>query len=183
MDWQTIFDMASKISDKSHELDAEYFDVWKTAIVFSWRWWVAAGIMILPWILWAVIKKCQSIHRLLYAGAVIALLSTFLDLLGIILGFWFYPVTVFPFTPSYIPFDLCALPVATMIWLQSFPKMNLIMKTLIYAGGGALFDLICDTIGLTYQLDSWSRAYTYIILSLMYLLAYWVSKRKKFDPV
>lgn len=183
MDWQTFLDTVIKIFDKNHQLDVDYFNLWKTAIVFTWRWWIALGIMILPWILWIIVRKRESTSRLLFAGAMIAILSTFLDMAGIILGFWFYPVTVLPFSPSYIPFDLCALPVSTMLWLQFFPKWNPFLKASVFAVGGTLFDLIYDKIGLTMELDSWNRIYTLIILFLMYLFAYWVSKRKKFDPV
>lgn len=183
MDWQTFLDAVTKLFDKDQELNIEYLNLWKTAIVFSWRWWIAVGIMVVPWILWLIVRKRESTHRLLFVGSIIAILSTLIDMIGIILGFWFYPITVFPFTPSYIPFDICALPVATMLWLQFFPKWNLFLKASIYAAGGALFDFICDSICLTIQKDSWSRIYTVIILFLIYLLGYWISKRNKFDPV
>ena len=99
------------------------------------------------------------------------------------MNYWAYPVTVLPLTPCYVPFDLCALPVATMLWLQFFPKMNLFLKAAIYAAGGTLFDFSCDYIGLSMETDGWNRIYTFIILFLMYLLVYWISKRKDFDPI
>jgi hypothetical protein len=183
MDWQTLLKAVSDIYDKNNELDAYYLELWKTSIVFSWRWWLAVGLIVLPWTLWLIVRKRESAHRLLFVGAAIAILSTFLDMVGIVLGLWFYPITVFPFTPSYIPFDLCALPVATMLWLQFFPKWNFFFKALVYAAVGTLFDFICDSIGLTMEKDSWLRVYTFIILFLIYLLAYRVSKSKRFEPV
>lgn len=172
-----------KLAGEKEVLDLYYFNLWKTETVFSWRWWIAAGIMILPWVLWIIVRKRESTHRLLFTGAIIALLSTILDMTGIVLGFWYYPITVFPMTPSYIPFDLCALPVATMLWLQFFPKWNLFLKAGVYAAVGSLFDFICDTLRLTVQEDSWLRIYTFIILLLIYLFAYWLSKRRRFEPV
>jgi hypothetical protein len=107
-----------------------------------------------------------------------------MDQVGVTLHLWTYPTTVSPMMPSFLPFDLSALPIATMLWLQFFPKMKLVWKALVYTAAGTAFDFACDVIGLSAQEGwGWSRAYTFLILILLYLLAYWVANRLKYEPI
>jgi hypothetical protein len=100
------------------------------------------------------------------------------------LHLWTYPTTVTPMMPSFLPFDLSALPVATMLWLQFFPGMKLAWKALLYAAAGTAFDYACDAIGLSVQEGwGWSRAYTFLILILLYLLAFWIANRLRYEPI
>ncbi len=183
MDWPTLKETVISLYDKLHTVHLEYFHVWKEAIVFTWRWWAALALIVIPWIIWFSVRKRDSSDRLLYAGAVIAILASLMDMVGVTLHLWSYPVTVFPLMPSYVPFDLSALPVATMLWLQFLPKMKLVLKALIYAAVGAfVFEPLCDWIGLALQ-TWWLHILTFIMLFGLYHIAYWFSKRKNFNPV
>jgi hypothetical protein len=42
--------------------------IWLTNIVFSWRWWLAVALSIVPWILWIKIKSKNNTGRLLFVG-------------------------------------------------------------------------------------------------------------------
>ena len=43
-------------------------------------------------------------------------ISSYMDMLGVALNLLNYPITVFPLMPSPLLFDLCALPVGTMLY-------------------------------------------------------------------
>ena len=159
MGWLTIKETAIKLYDNLHEVQIDYFNLWKDHMVFSLRWWMALSLIIFPWTLWLILRKRDSTCRLLFAGFFVAIISSFLDMVGVTLHLWTYPITVFPLMPSYVPFDLSSMPVATMLWLQFFPKMKLILKTLIYAVvGGFGFEPLIDKIGLVCE-EGWKYFY------------------------
>jgi hypothetical protein len=51
--------------------------------------------------------------------------------------------------PEFIPFDISALPVATMIFIQFFPKVKPIWKALVYSAAGTwIFQPLMKLVGL-----------------------------------
>lgn len=182
MDWNTLAQEVEKLYDQLHEISRAYYHLWRESILFSWRWWIALLLIIGPWTLWILVRKKESTARLLLAGAIVAIIASFLDFLGVSLNLWSYPTTVFPLMPSYVPFDLSAMPVSAMLWLQFFPRMKLVWKAPIYgAVGSFLFEPFCDRIGLVIQ-HGWSYLYSFALLNLIYLLAYFVATRNSFQP-
>ena len=184
MDWHTLKEAVLSLYDKLHLVQTEYFHLWRGSILFTWRWWLALAMLIIPWIVWFAVRKRESSGRLLCAGGIIASLSMLMDQAGVTMHLWTYPTTVAPMMPSFLPFDLSAVPVATMLFLQFFPRMKLFWKALIYAAGGTLFDFISDSIGLSVQEGwGWSSIYTFLILFFMYLLAYRIAHMENFEPI
>jgi hypothetical protein len=55
--------------------------------------------------------------------------------------------------------------------------------TLIFAAVGAyVFDPVCDGIGLAVE-EGWNRIFTFVILFFLYLIAFWFSRRTKFEQL
>ncbi len=176
-------DEAKGLYDRLHEIHIEYFHVWKSTIFLSWRWWVGVGLIVIPWVVWLIVRKRGSTSRLLFVGAFIGLLASFLDMVGVALHLWYYPVTVFPLMPSFIPFDLSALPVTAMLWVQCFPKVRPIIKAIAFAvTGGFVFEPVCVRLGLVAHVR-WEYWLTALALFFIYLLANFLSERRSFQPI
>jgi hypothetical protein len=161
----------------------DFLELWNTGMYLTWRWWVMLAMTVLPWIVWLFIRKKESTHRLLYAGLFVAFVALFLDMLGVILDIWVYPVLLFPILPECTPYNFTVLPVVTMLFLQYFPKTNRYVKALVYAALGAfVFQPLMQWAGL-YQNDEWRDWYSFPILFLLYLAANWLAQRKRFEPI
>ena len=104
------------IYDLYHQANAGALELWKNDIVFTWHWWVGVGLFVLPWIFWAVVRKKESTHRLLLAGFVVLILSSFCDAVGTAMRLWDYNTQVIPLIPPYAPWDFTLLPVTAMLF-------------------------------------------------------------------
>ncbi|WP_203553506.1 hypothetical protein [Bacillus sp. B15-48] len=67
--------------------------------------------------------------------------------------------------------------------VQYKPRVNPFIKAIIFGGFGAFVGLPLLTILDLYKRIDWSLAYSFIILTFMYLLAHWFSLRNSFAEV
>ena len=56
------------------------------------------------------IRKKESSDRLLYAGLIVIILSSIMDLVGVSVGKWIYPIKIVPSTVIFIPFAFSVIP-------------------------------------------------------------------------
>ena len=164
-----------------HHMD--FYELWNSGMYLTWRWWLLAAMTVLPWVVWLFIRKKESTHRLLYAALFIAFVALALDMLGVILDIWSYPVLLFPILPECSPYNFTVLPVVTMLFLQYRPKARPVIKALIYATLGAfVFQPLMEWAGL-YATDEWRDWYSFPILFAMYLCAHWLAARGRFEKL
>ncbi|MBA2939744.1 hypothetical protein HZF08_15625 [Paenibacillus sp. CGMCC 1.16610] len=165
---------------KVHEANEELFSFWKEDILFSWQWWVALGLIIIPWILWWLFRTKRSTSRLLFAGFFVLVISSWFDFFGIALGLWYYPVQVIPTIPSYLVWDFTVLTVIAMFLLQIKPKVNPLIKAGIYGGFNSFIgEPLFDWLGF-YERLSWKYIYSFPIFCVIYLIAHYLSRRESF---
>jgi len=180
MDWNTLSNRSDSLYKKLHYTHIEFFDFWKSSILFTWRWWIALGLIVLPWIIWLLVRKKESTDRLLYVGFFVMVIASALDQIGITMNLWYYPVMVFPLMPEFITFDVCVLPVATMICIQYYPKVNPYIKAVIYAVMSSfMFEPLNVSLGL-YETIHWEYYYSFPIMILIYLVANYLASNDKF---
>lgn len=183
MDFDAIKEQSNSLYHQLHEIHVEFYRLWVKEILFTWRWWISVSMIILPWTLWIIIRRRESSDKLLYAGFFVMLVSSLMDAVGIAFNLWTYPINVFPLMPEFIPFDICVLPVATMLFLQFYPKVNSYIKGFIYAASACfIFQPISSWIGLHDHL-AWKNYYSFPILFLIYLGANYMFKRNKFESL
>jgi len=173
--------------DKAYALisQAHYrlIDLWVRHIVFSWRWWLVALLDIAAWTAWFFLRKKESTSRLLFAGFIVLILSSWLDFIGVQLGAWSYYVCVDPLSPSYITWDFTLLPIAAMLFLQYKPNANLLLKAVIYSAiGSFIIQPLFEWLGI-YNSKGWKDWYSFPILAVIYLTAHFVSRRKGFGEL
>jgi len=183
VDWNTLKNKSDVLYEKLHDTHVEYFNFWKSDILFTWRWWIAVALIVLPWIIWIFFRKKESTNRLLYVAFFVMIVSSALDDIGITMNLWNYPIDVFPLMPEFITFDVCALPVATILCIQYFPNVSPYIKALIYSlTSSFIFEPLNVMLGL-YQKVNWHYYYSVPIMIFIYLSANYLASNDKFDKL
>jgi hypothetical protein len=158
-------------------------DIWLKDQLFSLHWWVGIGITIIPWVLWAIFRKKESTNRLLYAGLIVIFLSTIMDLVGVPLGKWSYPIKIVPSLLVYIPAEFSLLPVMVMFFIQIKPQLNPFIKSIIFAGISAYIGIPILTWLRYYYHPNWPYTYSFFILIATYQIAHWFSTLNNFEKL
>lgn len=171
---------AYKLINESSEL---MIDAMLHSFLFTWKWWIGVGFIIIPWVLWFILREKESSDRLLYAGFVAIIISTVMDSIGVSTAKWIYPIKILPSTVIFIPFTFSLIPVATMFALQIKPRINPFIKAVVFGGLGGYVVIPLATLIDHYRLIDWRYTYSFIILTIIYLIAYWFSKRSKFGKI
>lgn len=169
--------------DLIKQSNKDMISVWFEFTLWSWQWWIGVVLAVVPWVLWFIFKKKESTNRLLFVGFFIILISSWLDIMGILFGLWSYYHNVVPFSPAFVPWDFSLLPVTVMFFLQIKPKIKPIYKALMFSIlncfiGEPLFVLL----GI-YNPKHWRYIYSFPIFITIYLLCDWFSKRSHFEEL
>ncbi|MFS0777586.1 CBO0543 family protein [Neobacillus sp. 3P2-tot-E-2] len=156
----------------------------KGEFLSTWQWWFGVALFIVPWIVWFLLRKKDSTGRLLLAGFITILLSLSVDLVALSLGLWSYPMVIIPFAPFlFLPYHFSLAPVAVMFALQIKPKMNNLIKGIIFSSiaafGGMNFFNAIDF----YNPKNWSTLYDFLIFLTFYYTAYWVTRIESFKSL
>lgn len=171
---------ANKLLDEVYKISAQdsfkLYNIWITQIVFSWRWWLEMGLAIIPWIVWIKIRNKKDTARLLFVGLVVAIISNMLDIIGGSYNLWHYDWKDFPFMPIYFPWDFTLFPVSVMIMLQFRPRINKLIKAIIFSGLCALvFEPLFSSLGM-YHMVYWKYWYSFLIYIPLYLFYNYIYK-------
>ena len=170
-------------TEQIQQLIHQKIKIWSEHVVFSSYWWLAFCLSIIPWILWIVFRKKQSSDRLMHAGLFVMITALVLDVLGDQFGFWYYRFNLIPILPTYFPWDLTLMPVTIMFLLQIKPKVSPFIKAVIF---GLLTSYIGEPIfhwlGI-YVTKNWKYTYSVPIQILIYLIAYYFTKRERYDKL
>jgi hypothetical protein len=154
------------------------YSIWIANIVFSWRWWLAMILSIVPWILWIKIRKRTNTARLLFVGLVVAITSNVLDTIGASYNLWHYDWKVMPFIPIYFPWDFTLFPIFVMILLQFKPKINKYIKSIVFSFMCSfVFEPFFSWISMYHKVH-WKYWYSFIIYIPLYLFYDYLYKSK-----
>ena len=154
-----------------HQANMELQKIWFNQIFLTWRWWVAVGLCVVPWIAWIVWRDKKNTNSLLYAGFTVMIIVCYLDSMGMALGLWSYSTKTVPIIPSFPEFDLCAIPVGNMFMIQIMPKINPIIKAIILSIPAALLaQPLAVIIGL-YNPKHWHHYYSIPFVIVIFLFS------------
>ncbi|HWO77415.1 MAG TPA: CBO0543 family protein [Bacillus sp. (in: firmicutes)] len=183
MTYQQGLNQIEKAVQKITEANQLTVESVMNAFLFTWQWWIALAMMIVPWIIWVIFRDRKNSARLFSAGLLVMVISEILDAIGVSMGKWAYPVKVIPVATVSFSFRLSVLPVLTMLLLQFKPRLNPFIKAIFYGGFGAFVGLpLLASIDLYKKID-WAYTYSFFILSTTYLLAHWFSRRNSFQEI
>lgn len=180
MDFNSVQKQSYNLYEQLFQTHIDFYHLWVNSILFTWRWWIAVALIVLPWTIWILVRKKESTDRLLYVGSFVMVFSSSLDTIGIALNLWFYPINVFPLMPEFIPFDICALPVATMLTIQYFPNVNPYIKAIVYSlVSSFMFEPLNKWLGLYSQIH-WKDYYSIPIMIFIYLVSNYIASKNRF---
>ncbi|MDN3015704.1 hypothetical protein PH210_05710 [Paenibacillus sp. BSR1-1] len=175
-------------SEKAYNQLTEVSSLFAKAVTedffFTWQWWFGVALFVIPWIVWIIFRKKDSTGRLLLAGFLTIILSLTIDLAALSLGLWSYPMVIIPLAPFlFLPYHFSIAPVGIMFALQIKPKMNSLLKGVIFAAiaafGGMNFFNAIDF----YNPKNWSTLYDFIIFLTLYYVAYAVTKMESYSKL
>lgn len=174
-----VKDAYQKVAEANRELHHE----WLYHVVFTWRWWLALLLTVGIWGLWFWLRKKESTDRLLYAGFFVIFLSSWLDFIGVVNGYWRYTVDVFHTIPAFIVFDFSLIPVSVMLYLQFFPRLSPWIKGVLFAGGASFIgEPLFQWLDI-YEPEKWRAIYSFPIFLGIYLMAHVLVYRNAFQPL
>nr|WP_304608245.1 CBO0543 family protein [Pontibacillus sp. HMF3514] len=75
----------------------------------------------------------KSRNRLLYSGFFMIIISSFLDIVGVRLGLWYYNYEIIPLSPAFLPWDFTVIPVSVMALIEYKHHFSPVLKALIFA--------------------------------------------------
>ena len=161
--------LLDEVYDKVAQGNLKAYDIWIADIVFSWRWWLAVALSIVPWIFWIKIRNTHNTARLLFVGLVVAMVSNVLDVIGATYNIWHYDWNVMPLVPVYFPWDFTLFPVSVMTLLQFKPTINKYIKAVVFSFLCAfVFEPLFSWINMYHKI-AWEYCYSFIIYIPLYL--------------
>jgi hypothetical protein len=172
-----------KIEKLEEQLIQATYHNWVHNQLFTWQWWIALTMIVVPWIIWGICRNRESSARIFSAGLLIMVLSEILDTFGVSFGKWAYPVKVVPVSTINFSFRLSVLPVVLMLFLQFKPRFNPYIKAIIFGGFGAYIGMPILAMIDLYQKIDWAYTYSFFILTAFYLLAHWFSQMNTFKKI
>lgn len=169
--------------DQIHALIQRKIEIWSNYVLFSPLWWFGVSLTILPWIVWILVRQKESTDKLLYSGFFVMVISVILDVLGDQMALWHYRFNVIPTLPTYAPWDITLMPVSVMVLIQVKPKFSPLIKAVFFAlitsyGAEPFFNWL-----KIYQPKTWHYTYSIPIQIIIYLVAYYFTKRNKFKDL
>lgn len=169
------------IYDLIKEAHRQMYRLWLENILFSWRWWVGLVLSIIPWLIWIKYRKKDSTDRLLLAGAVTIIITSFFDFVGSCYKLWYYDSKLIPIIPTYLPWDITLFPVSVMFLLQIKPNANRFLKALVFSISCAfIFEKFFKWAGFYFEVN-WNSFYSFPIYFFIYLIADFFSRRDNFS--
>ncbi|KGM44997.1 hypothetical protein P9D43_03225 [Neobacillus niacini] len=173
-------DKATKLLNEANQLIVESV---MNAFLFTWQWWAALAMIVVPWMIWGIVRNRESTARLFSAGLLVMVLSEILDTVGVSFGMWAYPVKVVPVATINFSFRLSVLPVFVMLLLQYKPNINPYLKAVFFGVLGAYVGIPALAKFDLYKKIDWSYTYSFLILTSFYLLAHWFSRLKTYEKL
>ncbi|MCA0757598.1 hypothetical protein KP806_21280 [Paenibacillus sp. N4] len=150
-------------------------DHWLQDDLFTWRWWLLLGAGLLAIIVfYKALDRSRKAEIMLY-GFFIALLATFLDILGWNLHLWAYPHKLLPMCTPLLPVDYVVLPIFYMLIYQRFRSW----KSFFWASVVLAFvmSFILEPVFIwieIYKPLAWKHVYSFPIYIANGLLGKWV---------
>ncbi|MCL6573289.1 MAG: hypothetical protein K6T88_16650 [Bacillus sp. (in: Bacteria)] len=183
MTYQDGLNQIEKATQKITESNQLIVEAVMNAFIFTWQWWIAVGMLVVPWIIWGIFRNRKSSARIFSAGLLVMVLSEILDTFGVSFGKWAYPVKVVPVATLNFSFRLSILPVVLMLMLQYKPHINPYIKAVFFGGFGAYVGMPTLAMIDLYKKIDWAYTYSFLILISFYLVAHWFSQKKTFEKI
>ncbi|HCC08244.1 MAG TPA: hypothetical protein DEP72_08835 [Clostridiales bacterium] len=143
--------------------------------LFSFLWWLKIIAFILVWaIWWKWVDKTRLLEIIAY-GLMVSSLATVIDLIGMNMVLWGYPITLLPFTlPLYVA-DLGMIPVIYMLVYQNFSNWKSFIRAVFVMA--VIVAFVVEPLNVwtgIYEMNNWNYLYSFPIYIISAILLKWI---------
>ncbi|MGY4690929.1 CBO0543 family protein [Salibacterium sp. K-3] len=176
-------ELSREINQQLVKIQEYKLDLWNEFVFLDWHWWFGVIVSILSIAAWWWFHDRSDRMELLLAGFTTAICAATLDTAGHFLGLFDYHYDVIPLIPNYIPWDFLFIPVLVIFAIQLFPTVSIIVKGLVLSALIAFAGLpVLSAMGI-YQLINWNYLYSFVLIFLIFMAAYGVSRVQNRNPL
>lgn len=180
MDFPT-FEQVLNAQNIAIQLQIEH---WLKYEVYSPQFWLLAGLLIIPWILWFKLVDRKRLMEIIVYGLIISTVVTILDELGCQLNLWEYLYDIEPLFPRLVSINLSVLPIGYMLIYQYFDKWKFFIaaSTVLAAFNSFVGEPLMQALKV-YVMLNWKHIYSfpiYILLAILFkALLNWIISKKE----
>jgi hypothetical protein len=156
MTFQEGLKQVEKATHKIVEANNMITEATMDAFLFTWKWWIALAMLIIPWVVWAIFRKKESSARLMFAAFFVMIFSSTLDSIGVDNGNWYYPLKVIPLPTISYSYRYSLLPVIIMFLIQIKPNFNPFIKAVLFGAVSAFVGMPILTALDMYRKIDWA---------------------------
>lgn len=167
MDKYENLEKIKTLEQKTFRLDVEG---WVKNEFLTWEWWVLVAFFVIPWLLWIKYADRTRLLETSLFGAVVMIVTTILDNIGMVFEFWMYPTQFLPVLPRALPFDMSLVPVVYMFIYQYFQTWKSFSMALLIMSG--VYAFIGEPLSIKLELVQYIH-WKFIYSFLYYIIIGW----------
>ncbi len=141
------------------------YGYWKTAVLFSPRWWSLVAIIAAAYLIWWSLAEKRHLTRILLFGSFVAVGRIVMDLVGSDMVLWSYDIREVPFFPSPFLHDFTITPIALMLVYQYNHSWKKFLIWTAVAVGAITFVFFPTLMAFGFlKYYHWSHAYSFVLI-------------------
>ncbi|MEN6326554.1 MAG: CBO0543 family protein [Syntrophomonas sp.] len=152
------------LSDMELQLTHARIENWLHHDLFTWQWWLLVSVLIVPWFIWWHYVDRKRVVEIALFGAIILIISSFLDSVLSEFVMWSYDYEIIPVWPRLISADFSVMPITYMFIYQYSKEWKDFLLIMIFVA--AAFAFIGEPILMwlkIYKLHQWKHIYSFSI--------------------
>lgn len=165
---------AQAIYENQISLTSMQHDQW-VGVLFSYQWWLLLLVLIGSWVVWWKLVDKNTVFEALTFALVVMIVGTTLDVYGVKLGLWCYPIKVFYLNPGLITGDWALPPVLKSLAYQRLPDWKRFSVALVVIAATLTFvgEPLLVWTGV-YVLYRWHYVYSFVVYILVGICVKWL---------
>ena len=164
-----------KMFELQKKADQVLRENWLENVLFTYRWWIALALAVVPWLLWWKLVDRQRLFEIMTYGFMVMVVSIIFDAVGVEFDLWEYKYRLVPLLDVFIEYDIAVMPVVYMLVYQYFNSWkSFVMAHIVLA---AVFAFAAEPLLVWmgyYVLINWEYIYSFPIYLAIAVALRWV---------
>lgn len=147
-------------------LQAQSYEHWASGELFSYQWFILAGMLAVFYAAWLVLLDRRRVRDLLLLGLLCAVAMGLIDIVMVsYYGFWEYRVALTPFKPPPFTVAFTLVPIVFMLVLQYTSSWQGYIRWGVIGAGLLVFGvkLVYLRLGILQLHHGWTLAYSFLL--------------------
>jgi hypothetical protein len=165
----------SAILEAQKHLNKLQMEHWLQYELVTYQWWVILVMLLIPWIIWRKLVDKPRTGIILAYGLYVILAVTAMDMVGIALQLWFYPIALIPIVPFTATLDWSMLPIIHMLIYQYFSRWKTFLAAEAISSVILAFlgEPLCEWVGIYFVLH-WYHYWSFPIYIVKAIIGKWL---------